>query len=136
MQENLDRLRETHTICLMHTVCETPWFSRAALKVGMTEREVAALIDHLASNPLAGDVMEGTGGCRKVRWAAPGRGKSGGYRTITFYSGKEVPVFLLTVFAKNVRANLTKADRNELGILAKALAEHYASKVVKVSGTK
>ncbi len=43
----------------------------------MTEAEVRALIDHLATHPMAGDVMQGTGGCRKLRWAGKGKGKRG-----------------------------------------------------------
>jgi hypothetical protein len=67
----------------------------------------------------------GTGGARKLRWAAKGRGKSGGARAITFYGGPEMPVFLLTVFAKGDRANLSKAERNELrAVLMDLLAEY------------
>ncbi len=68
----------------------------------------------IANNPEAGDEIGGTGGARKVRVAGRGKGKSGGYRVITFYSGKDVPVFLLTVYSKGEKANLTKAERNEL----------------------
>jgi hypothetical protein len=58
--------------------------------------------------------MPGTGGARKVRFAAKGKGKSGGVRVITFYSGQEIPVFLLNVFAKNEKIDLTAAERNEM----------------------
>src|SRR3546814_9056503 len=68
----------------------------------------------LANNPEAGDPIQGSGGCRKVRVRKPGTGKSGGYRLITFYTGVEYPVFLITVFGKNERDNLTKAERNDL----------------------
>lgn len=82
----------------MHTVCETFAFRSAAKEAGMTRDEVDAFADILAADPVIGDVMEGTGGCRKVRFAKPGTGKSGGYRVITYFGGDNLPVFLLTVF--------------------------------------
>jgi hypothetical protein len=54
-----------------------------------------------------------------------GKGKSGGYRVITFYSGEDVPVFLLNVFAKNEKTDLTQAERNELKTVLAALADAY-----------
>ena len=87
----------------MHSVCETKAFERAAEAAGMTEREVFDLITFLAKNPTAGDIIEGTGGCRKLRWAGKGKGKSGGYRTITFYSGSDIPVHLIALFSKGER---------------------------------
>ena len=64
----------------------------------MSEEDISALIDYLASNPDAGEELVGTGGCRKVRFAiaANNKGKSGGVRTITLFSGEGMPVFLLT----------------------------------------
>ena len=67
----------------------------------------------LAANPEAGDVMPETGGVRKLRWRAQGLGKRGGVRAIHYYHSDEIPLFLLNVFAKNEKANLTKAERNE-----------------------
>jgi hypothetical protein len=57
----------------------------------MTDEETADIVTFLAENPKAGDELAGTGGCRKVRIAGRGKGKSGGYRTITFYSGETMP---------------------------------------------
>ncbi len=88
----------------------------------MTEEWRNAVVDLLAANPMAGDIMPGCGGARKLRVARPGKGKSGGYRVITWFGGDDVPVFLLTVFGKNERANLTKAERNGLAIMTKRLA--------------
>jgi hypothetical protein len=116
----------------MHTVSETHAFRRAAAEAGMSEDEIARLVDLVAWNPSAGDEMAGTGGCRKVRLPGKGKGKSGGYRTITFFTGPDLPVFLITVFAKGDRANLTKAERNGLAQLPKALVTEYRKKVVKV----
>lgn len=102
----------------MHTIVETPAYLVDARANGLTESEREAVVEAIANNPVAGDEIRGTGGARKVRVAGRGKGKSGGYRVITFYSGKDVPVFLLAVYRKDEKANLTKAERNELkGIL-------------------
>jgi len=82
----------------MHTVALTHVFERAAADAGMSEDEIQVLVDFLAEN--AGDVMAGTGGCRRVRVAGRGKGKRGGYCTITFYTGEYLLVFLITVFGK------------------------------------
>lgn len=87
----------------------------------MTAQEREAAVDLLASDPEAGDVVAGTGGCRKVRLAARGKGKSGGYRLLTYFVRADGRVLLLTVFSKADRANLSKADRNGLARLTKRL---------------
>lgn len=107
----------------MHTIIETAAYLSAASDAGMREEERNTVVDMLAANPLAGDVMPGCGGARKVRVAKPGRGKSGGYRVITYFGGNDVPLFLLTVFGKNERASLSKAERNGLAALTTRLVE-------------
>ena len=87
----------------------------------MSEEEQEALVDEIASNPKAGNVMKGTGGCRKFRYKKPGTGKSGGYRVVTFFGGYDIPVVLLTVFGKGEKDNLTKAERNDLNKLVERL---------------
>ena len=109
----------------MHTVLETGAYLGAAADVGMTEDERNAVVDLLAANPIAGDVMPGCGGARKLRVAKPGKGKSGGYRVISYFGGEDLPVFLLTVFGKNERANLTQAERNGLAALTKRLRDSF-----------
>ncbi|MGR4864810.1 type II toxin-antitoxin system RelE/ParE family toxin [Caulobacter sp. LARHSG274] len=104
----------------METVVETSAYLSAAKDAGMSAAEMAAAVDLLSANPLAGALMVGTGGCRKVRLAGKGKGKSGGYRLITFYRVGD-RVFLLTVFAKGDRANLTRAERNALKALTEDL---------------
>ncbi len=74
------------------------------------------------------DEISGTGGARKVRFARRGQGKSGGYRVITFYSGVDIPVFLITMFAKNEKSNISQAEKNAMRKGLKALAEHYRGK--------
>ena len=81
--------------------------------------------ERFASDPQCGEVMQGTGGCRKVRVAGRGKGKSGGYRIIIAFGGVHIPVFLITAFGKGEKDNLTKAERNDLAKLTKMLFENY-----------
>jgi hypothetical protein len=108
----------------LHTVIETPEFLARARGL-LSKQERSELVDFLARNPAAGDLMQGTGGARKLRWGAKGKGKRGGARVIAFYGGPAVPAFLLTAFGKSDRANLNSAERNELrAILAHLVAEY------------
>lgn len=105
----------------MHAVIETAAYLAASDNAGMDDEERTAVVDLIASNPMAGDIMPGCGGARKLRFARPGKGKSGGYRIITYFAGQDIPVFLLTVFSKGEKDNLTKAERNQLAALTKYL---------------
>jgi hypothetical protein len=96
----------------------------------MTEEERERTVLTLARHPLTGDLMPGTGGCRKVRIARRGKGKSGGYRVITYFGGKDIPIFLLTVFSKGERANLSQTERNNLARLTTTLRGTLDRKVV------
>jgi hypothetical protein len=109
------------------TVVETPEFISRAGKL-LTEAEHDALIGYLAANPTAGDLIQGTGGIRKFRWALAGRGKRGGARVIHFFHSLDLPVFALTMFAKNERADLSQAERNEFRELTKALVKNYGKR--------
>src|SRR5580692_956757 len=109
----------------MPTVVETEFFLRDARAVGLSGIERAAMVDFVGRHPDAGNEIKGTGGARKVRFAGKGKGKSGGYRVITFYSGDDIPVFLLNVFAKNDKTDLSPAERNELKRVLADLADAY-----------
>jgi hypothetical protein len=119
----------------MQTVSELRAFRRAAEASGMSEEDIEDLVDYLAANPEAGDEIEGTGGCRKLRFAIRGnnKGKSGGVRTITLFSGEHMPVFLITVFAKSVKISLTKAERNALKKLSGEIVEEYSRRVLPLA---
>lgn len=117
----------------MHAVALTHAFERAADDAGMTEDEINNLITFLAENPTAGDEIIGTGGCRKVRVAGRGKGKSGGYRVVTFFTGTKLPVFLLTVFSKGESDSLSKGECNGLKKLTAAIVIEYRAKVAKVA---
>lgn len=115
----------------MQTVIETAEFLRRAEECGVTEEERAEIVEFLASNPLAGDEISGTGGARKVRFAGKGRGKSGGHRVITFYSGDDIPVFLITMFTKNEKTDLTPKERNALKKALPEIARTYKARSKK-----
>jgi len=112
----------------VQTVIETNAFLASAKSAGMSEEEREAVVAAVANDPTAGDIMQGTGGCRKLRHKKPGSGKSGGYRVVTWFGGGDIPVFLLTVFGKNERANLSKAERNELAKLTGTLSDTLRKK--------
>ena len=99
----------------MHTVIETPDYLQDAKDAGLSEDEMAAIIKVIASDPKAGDVMVGTAGARKVRFAASGKGKRGGVRTAHYFGGDDVPVFMLAVLKKGDRDNLSKVQHIEEG---------------------
>ncbi len=105
---------------MLLTVAELPEYLRTAGRL-LTDADRRAIVDHLAAHPAAGDLIEGTGGVRKMRWARDGRGKSGGVRVIYYFYSEAMPLYLLTMFAKSERANLTKAERNALAGLVDVL---------------
>jgi hypothetical protein len=72
------------------------------------------LTDSIAFRPLQGNLIVGTGGIRKVRFAKGGRGKSGGVRVIYYYLRPDKPVFLLEIFGKNVETDVCQDERNAL----------------------
>jgi hypothetical protein len=106
------------------SVVETPEFSSATRKL-MDDEERTLLVDYLAYNPTAGDLIPATGGVRKLRWGLDGRGKRGGARVIYFYHDPGMPLFALTAFAKNERADLSQQDRNDFRQLTALLVEAF-----------
>jgi len=112
----------------VHTVVETPGFLGDARSLGLQERERLSIVTWIAANPMAGDLIEGTGGARKIRFAGMGKGKRGGYRVITFFSGPDIPVFLLNIFAKNEKTNLSQEECKLLKAILKSLAAEYLRK--------
>jgi hypothetical protein len=90
-----------------------------------TEEEREALADFIASNPDSGVIIPGSGGVRKLRWRAGGRGKRGGARVIYYFRDLNMPVFLLAVYAKGEKLNLTMAERNAMQRLVDDLVGEY-----------
>jgi len=91
----------------MHTAIQTPTFLADCRNAGLSDDEVTSLVVAIASDPLSGDLIPGTGGARKRRFAGRGnKGKSAGYRTVSYYAGDDVPVLMLRLIDKGERANL------------------------------
>ncbi len=106
------------------TVVETAAFlARADKLLDVGEREALKLA--IAADPLAGDLIRGSGGVRKLRFGFAGRGKRGGVRVIYFFHNDRMPAFLLTVFAKNERSDLSQAEIAALRRLVGTLVETY-----------
>ncbi|HJQ57839.1 MAG TPA: type II toxin-antitoxin system RelE/ParE family toxin [Vineibacter sp.] len=115
----------------MQTVVETPDCLRDAKAARVADDERWSIVDYVAAHPRAADLIVGSGGARKVRFAAPGRGKSGGYRVVTHYGGGHLPVFLLNVFKKGDRVNLSRAEIDELREGLSHLAREYREGVLR-----
>jgi hypothetical protein len=111
----------------MHTVVETQAYLKAAQRAGLTDADRRLIVSQLAAEPAIGDVIVGSGGCRKWRFGYASRGKRGGVRIITVYGGQQMPVFLLTVFAKNERSDLTRSEIAQLAALTKDLLAQYGT---------
>jgi hypothetical protein len=109
------------------SVVETPEFLAATRRL-MDDEERALLVDYLAQHPAAGDLIPGAGGVRKLRWALEGKGRRGGARVVYYFHNESVPLFALTAYAKNERADLSQADRNGFRRLTALLVETYARK--------
>jgi mRNA-degrading endonuclease RelE of RelBE toxin-antitoxin system len=97
---------------------ETQLFTRL-VKQYLSDEQYAELQMALMANPELGPVIAGTGGVRKLRWAAPGRGKRGGYRVIYYVRRPKGIIWMLTMYPKNVAdsipAHVLREIREELG---------------------
>ena len=107
---------------LPQTVVETPAYLTAAKGV-LSDAERVEVVTMVAENPEAGVPLGG--GIRKMRIARPGRGKRGGARVVFLFSGEDIPVFLLTVFAKNEKTDLSARERTSLIAAAQQMVEDY-----------
>jgi hypothetical protein len=120
----------------VHAVIETPTFRKAVTAAGPTDDEVFAMITAVACDPFAGDLIPGTGGARKIRFAGRGKGKSGGFRVVTFYAADDVPVFLLDIYAKGERIDLSQAERNALRGILSQLGEAWRASAERVAARR
>jgi hypothetical protein len=109
------------------TVVETGEFLKHA-KPLLSDSERSELVGFVGANPEAGEIIPETGGVRKIRWALEGTGKRGGARVIYYYHNDRLPVFLLSAYAKNRKANLRKAERNAMKRLVPILVAGYLRK--------
>ena len=92
------------------------------------EADQEEIVRTIATYPEAGGLMPGTGGYRKLRFARSGMGKRGGARVVYLYGGEDLPIFLITVYAKSEKGNLSKAEQNALAKIAKSFFADYRGK--------
>ena len=121
----LTYLRQCRIVLPVHTVVETPTYLNQAKRAGVSADELDAMAMYIAGNPVCGDLIPGTGGARKVRFAPAGRGKRGGYRIIHFFAADDVPIFLLAIISKGQRADLAQSEKNDLRRILGSLADEY-----------
>ena len=109
----------------LQTVIETPEFIDKA-KNCMNDDVRNEFIDFIARNPLAGELIIGTGGARKVRWQSDAnQGKRGGERVIYYYHNESIPIYLFTVYKKNQRENITNEEKKILHKIIKLIVKAY-----------
>lgn len=120
---------------MLQTVSELKAFRKSAFDAGMCEDDIDDLISSLSDKPDAGEEIKETGGCRKIRFAIRrnNKGKRAGVRIITFYSGPCLPVFLLTVFGKNKKIDLTPSERKQLKSITEDIVAEYSKRVLPLA---
>ncbi len=138
-QNYLDNLRHWRSMKMRLTyritVIETPEYLSRCKKL-MEEKERFDIINFLSENPNVGNLIEGTGGARKLRWKRDGHGKSSGFRIIYFFHNQAIPLFLLTMFAKNEKVNLTIVERRQLKNILYELVDDYEKGVKRHVGNQ
>lgn len=111
------------------TIVELPSFQKDADRI-FDDEERDDLSDFISANPVFGDVISGTGGIRKLRWRARGSGKRGGARVIYYFRDLNMPVFLLAVYAKGDKMNLTMLERELMRRVVETLVREQASRSI------
>ena len=106
------------------TVVETRAFL-AAVSRTMTEADREEFVTFIAANPQRGDLIQGTGGIRKIRWGIKGQSKSGGLRVIYYYHSERMPLFLLTAYEKSVKGDLAELEKVIMRRLAQELKDQF-----------
>ncbi|MBY0560359.1 addiction module toxin RelE [Hyphomicrobium sp.] len=114
-----------HTIPL--EIVELKDFSRDIDRL-LPQEEVEEMRGELATLRQLGTVIAGTGGLRKFRWAAKQKGKRSGVRIIYFYGGDHMPIFLIAVYAKNEKTDMSGPEKKAAVKLVRTLEKEYKSK--------
>lgn len=110
---------------ILQTVLEMPEFLKQSESC-MDDESRKTFIDYIAEHPLSGDLIVGTGGVRKIRWTGDShQGKRGGVRVIYYYYDQSVPIFLLTVYGKNKKDNLTQDEKRILKTIIGKIVDAY-----------
>ena len=111
----------------MQSVAETPTFTRQAEKL-FSDDEKMELVSFLSIHPLAGDLIPGTGGVRKLRFAASGRGKRGGARVIYYYLDEDLPLYALLAYPKNAKVDLSPTEKRGVAAFVDAIKAEWSRK--------
>jgi hypothetical protein len=109
------------------SVIEVDGYRRRASKL-LTAGQRDAVIDLIAYEPACGEVIPGSGGLRKVRIERDGVGKRGGARVVYYFYNEDFPIFLLALYAKNEKGNLTAAEKREFAMFAKEIKIQWKRK--------
>lgn len=118
-------MTQSHTEWL--SIVETLTFLRQSERI-LNEEEKDTLVQTLAFNPEAGEIIPGTGGIRKLRLSVKQKGKSGGARVIYYYYNYTMPLFLLDIYAKSEKTNIKSKNLELLRALTTELRNIYGSK--------
>jgi len=108
----------------MITIAETEPFQNKINKL-LSKEERSDLIAYLSEHPNSGDLIQGSGGIRKLRWARGNKGKSGGVRVIYYFHNDTMPLYLLAAFGKNEKANISAEEKSLLSKAAKELVGYW-----------
>jgi len=112
------------TISTLITISETHSFQKESQKI-LGEHEVDKLKDFLSLNPQSGDIIPGLRGVRKIRWQVNQKGKSGGARIIYFFYNANMPVFLLDIYKKSEKGDLSSKEKKVLNNMVDELIDSY-----------
>ena len=112
-------------------IVETDGFAKDARKI-FTEEELGALHQHFGTFRELGNVISGSGGLRKARWSALNKGKRGGARVIYFYGGDHMPMFMIAIYTKSEKSDMTKAELRAATKLTEVLRAQYRPKSRKI----
>jgi RelE toxin of RelE / RelB toxin-antitoxin system len=109
------------------SVIEFPSYLRRADEF-LSAGEQDAVVDLIAYEPTCGDLIPGTGGLRKVRIGRGGSGKRGGARVIYYFYNADFPVFIMALYAKNEKADLSAREKKEFAAYAKEAVTQWRRK--------
>ncbi|MDR0807478.1 MAG: type II toxin-antitoxin system RelE/ParE family toxin [Enterobacteriaceae bacterium] len=108
-------------MALLHFI-ETSVFQRKIDGL-LSADEYQEFQEFLSLDPTVGNIIVGTGGCRKVRWSLSGVGKSGGIRVIYYYLTRDGEIYLLIAYPKSEKDSLTSSEKNQLKKVIAAIEE-------------
>lgn len=117
------------------SIAEMQGFSRDANRL-LSDEARESLIYFVALNPSAGDLIPGTGGLRKLRWGRDGKGKRGGVRVIYYFRDLNMPLYMIAIYGKGEKSNLTAAERRDMRRLVDELVHEYRQRAQRVARGK